>query len=130
MINEGIGAYHQPAKDLASLLDFYSDVASQLNTKVFLWGALVQALVMELRDGNISLIKGLGETASDNRLLRSALVEALVRFGEGNKEKAKEFILELIGQLTPPPKNVFVELFRLLRPIQENTSQTQTSKMI
>ena len=111
-------------------LDFYSDVADQLNTKVFLWGALVQALVLELKEGNTSLLKGLAENTTDNRLLRSALVEALVRFGEEDRKRAETFILKLIGQLTPPPKNFFVELVRLLRPVREETSQAQPQKMI
>jgi hypothetical protein len=112
------------------LIDFYNDVANQLNTKVFLWGALVQSLVLELNEGNISLLKSLAEKTTDNRLLRSALVEALVRFGEGNRDKAKEFIIELIGQLTPPPRNFFSELARLLRPAREQALEAQPQKMI
>ena len=96
---------------------------------MFLWGALVQALVLELKDGNISLIKGLAERITDNRLLRSALVEALVGFGEGSKEEAKECIVELIGPLNPP-KNFFVELSRLLHPMQDDLLQAQPQKMI
>ena len=130
MINAKADRLYQAAKEQTQLLDFYRDVAGQLNTKVFLWGALVQALVLELNDGNLSLLKGLAEKTSDNRLLRSALVEALVRFGEVNTQKAKEFILELIGQLTSSPKNVVVELVRLLRPMRDDTLQAQTQKMI
>ena len=71
--------------------------------KVFLWGGSVQALVLELKDGDISLLEVLARKTTDNHLLRSALVETMVRFGEGNREKAKEFIMQLLGQLTPPP---------------------------
>ena len=121
---------YQAAKEFANKIDLYSDVAESLNVKVFLWGALVQALVLELKDGNISLVEILAGKTTDNHLLRSALVETLVRFGEGNKEKAKEFILRLLGQLTPPPGNFFVELWRLLRPIRDESLQDQPQKMI
>ena len=130
MINQRTGEIYQVGQEQASLLDFYSDVARQLNTKVFLWGALVQALVLELKDGNLFLVKSLAEKTTDNRLLRSALMEALVRFGEGDQEKAKNFIIELIGKLTPPPKNFFVELIRLLRPVRNEDLQAQPRKMI
>lgn len=121
---------YQAAREQLSLLDFYGDVAKQLNIKVFLWGAMVQALALELNDGNLSLVKGLAEQTSDNRLLRAALVEALVRFGEGNRRHAETFVLELIGQLTPPPRNVFAELARLLQPAREDALQAQSQKMI
>src|SRR5512147_867684 len=118
MLHAGTRADHRVDGRQASLLDFYLDVADQLNTKVFLWGALVQALVLELGDGNLFLLQELAEKTTDNRLLRSALVEALVRFGEGNKPQAIKFIQELIGELHPP-RNLFVEFTRLLRPIRE-----------
>lgn len=130
MINTDAETLYQRDRNPTHLLDFYSDVANQLNTKVFLWGALVQALVLELKDSNISLLKGLSEKTTKNRLLRSALVEALVRFGEENQSQAEKFILELVGNLTPPPKNFFVELVHLLRPVAEETSQEQPQKMI
>ncbi len=123
---------YQAAKESAKGSDFYSDVAEQLNVKIFLWGALVQSLVLELKDGNLSLLAVLAEKTTDNRLLRSALVEAMVRFGEGDKERerAGEYIVQLLGQLTLPPRNFFVELWRLLRPVREESLQGQPQKMI
>jgi hypothetical protein len=115
------------------LLYFYLDVADQLHTKIFLWGALVQALVLELKVGNLLLVQGLVEKAPNNRLLRSALVEALVHFGEGNRKKAEEFIQALVGQLTPLPKSFFSELARLrsaLWPVQDEDMQDQQQKTI
>ena len=88
---------YQAAKESANKIDLYSDIAGRLNVKVFLWGALVQALVLELKDGNISLVEILAGKTTDNHLLRSALVETLVRFGEDNREKAKEFICSCLG---------------------------------
>ena len=129
MTSERTSAVYQSDKRQTSLLDFYTDVAGQLNTKVFLWGALVQALVLELNDGNLLLLKGLAEQTKDNRLLRSALVEALVRFGEGNRSQTEKFIQELIGDLHPP-KSFFVELARLLRPVRDDFQQSQPQKMI
>lgn len=125
MIHEGTTATEQ-----SSLLDFYSDVADQLNTKIFLWGALVQSLVLELKDGNLFVVKELAEKTTDNRLLRSALVETIVRFGEENREQTEKFIYDLVGQLTPPPKNFFVELSRLLRPIRDDVPQDQHQKTV
>ena len=131
MTNTRTETFYQADRQQFALLDFYSKVADQLNTRVFLWGALVQALVLELKDGHLTLLKGLAAKTTDNRLLRSALVEALVRFGEEDRERAETFILELIGQLTPPPKNFFEELARLRRPAEEEAeSQVPPEKMI
>jgi hypothetical protein len=129
MTIEETRAVYQSANKQTSLLDFYSDVAGQLNTKVFLWGALVQALILELGDGNLPLLKGLAEKTTDNRLLRSALVEALVRFGEENRSQAEKYIQELIGELHSP-KSFFVELSRLLRPVRDEFQPSQPQKMI
>jgi len=121
---------YQAAKDVSDRVGFYTDVANQLNKKVFLWGALVQAMVLELKDDNPSLLGVLAEKTAENRLLRSALVEALVRFGEGDQARTEGFIAALVGQLAPPPRTIFGELWRLLRPVKNDFSHPQPKKMV
>lgn len=121
---------YQTAKEITNGVDIYLAAAEHLNAKVFLWGALVQALVLELKDGNISSLNLLAGKTAENRLLRSALVEVLVRFGEGEAKKAKDAILQLVGQLTPAPANFFAELWYLLRPVKDEVQHDRPQKMI
>ncbi len=121
---------HQAAGEATSRAEFYAGISSHLNAKIFLWGALVQALVQELKEDNFSLISILAANVEDNHLQRSAIVEALVRFGELDRTKAQKMVMEMIGELTPPPGNFFVELWRLLRPMRDDMHQVQQQKMI
>ncbi|MCX6911788.1 MAG: hypothetical protein NT167_01800 [Verrucomicrobia bacterium] len=93
----------------------YLRVASALPDHVFLWGALVQALIRELQGGNLSLLASLTSESERNRLLRSALVTALVRFSEDHRDKIHRFLQDLIGDLTPLPRTFLGQVWRLVR---------------
>lgn len=93
----------------------YKKVGSVLGDCLFLWGALVYAITLDLLEGDgekvfDSLVPG----ARDNPLLRSVLITAMTRFGEKDFDAASECVKRLAGELTPLPRNIFEALWRLV----------------
>ncbi len=78
----------------------YEAAIAALPDHIYLWGALVQALVRELEGGNLPVIAALAPHAEHNPLLRNALVIALVRFGEDHQADVRAGVKALLGPLT------------------------------
>ena len=81
----------------------YDAAIAALPERIYLWGALVQALVRELESGNQAVIGVLAPRAENNPLLCSALVNALVRFGEDHLDQVRQFLTTLTGLRTGVP---------------------------
>jgi hypothetical protein len=113
-----------------SQVDFYEEVIAALPDSLFLWGALVQALTLELINGNFSLFADLAAKNEQDRLRRHALVSVITQFGEQYRERADAFLWELIGPLTPPPRTFLDALWRLLRPVEDAATELPIQKAI
>jgi hypothetical protein len=108
----------------------YEEVILALPSNLFLWGALVQALTLELAQDNVPAFVALVPKGGQDRLLRNVLVTALTNLGEANLSKAEAVIGELIGPPAPPPRTFFGELWRLLRPAREGVVEVPIQQVV
>lgn len=113
-----------------SQMAFYQNVAKALPDRLFLWGALVEALARELQQGKQDLFTALIPEYEHNPLLENAMAEALVRFGERDRDRAEQLIKALIGQLIPPPGNILKGVWRLLRPVKDSSDSVPSRQSI
>ncbi len=107
----------------------YEAAIAALPDHVYLWGALVQALVRELADGNLPVVAALAPRAENNPLLRNALVTALVRFGEDHQADVRASVQALLGPLTAGPASNLARIWQMLRP-QRNRRQVTMQQVM
>jgi hypothetical protein len=77
---------------------FYTGVASALSDNVYLWGAVVQALVCELDAGDLRLLPCLCFVQEDalQVTIKDMLVTAIIRYGNDFRETVKEVLAQLM----------------------------------
>jgi hypothetical protein len=109
---------------------FYDRLAESMPNRLFLWGVLVQALTRELVGGNTARFEHLVSSSETNPLLHTVLVAALKAFGDRDLVLAHGVVRQLIGDLTPAPRNVLTALWRVRLPIRESAAEPPARQRI
>jgi hypothetical protein len=122
--------YEQAAAAPGDHAPRYAPVITALPDHVYLWGALVQALIRELRGGNMQIVASLAPDAERNRYLRSALVSALVRFGNDHKEDVHSFLFKLTGSTPAPARSFLAQAWGLKDRLQREAERATIEDLI